>query len=114
VTGAKMFFLTENHFLTQEDIVTFAMQFHNDTGLTPTCIKITGWQWFTFLKAFHNNHTLVATELNHPVVLKMATPWGYIPIVNIAEDKQHKHGYVVVEDSNFDKEFEKIVLEKSK
>lgn len=110
MTSSKMYFLNDNHpIITLDDINRYVEDFYNATSLIPTNIRVSNKVFFDFIRTFHNGHMVQSTDGKKPTQY-ILTLFGYLPIINSLDDKAHNGGYIVVEDSMFDKEFEDIVL----
>lgn len=111
--SAKVFHLQNDGLhLTAEQVHFYLGDFHNNTKLIPNVVKISRTQYLNFGKM--NGGYSMVLEKGKQYCLYIFTQFGYIPVVPVADEQMSPNGFVMIEDTFFDEEFEKIVLDKEK
>ncbi len=96
--------------LTTEYLVQYCNDFHSSTRLIPNIIKVSRTQYFDFMRSTYAQNQLL--EVGKKYAFHLMSPFGFIPVVAVNDEKYLSNGFVVIDDSEFDQQFEDIVLGK--
>lgn len=110
MSGSKMYFFQQETYLSLEEIAKYVTEFHNSTGLVPTCVRLSNERFYDLVRSCFSQTTIVTSTNGNKPVQYILTPVGYLPLLNAIDDKSNPKGFIVIEDEEFDKQFENIVL----
>lgn len=106
---AKLYQIPQNSNLDISMLHSFIFDYYNGTKLEPNLIKISRGAFMNLMLTMYNVGPMTL-PLGKRYALHLPTAYGIIPIVGTDENPYMPHGFVSIDDTKFDEEFEKIVL----